>query len=534
MFNRKKLQLFIVCFAFFISCLLKAEEKKIGISSYEIISPDNQAYLQKVVRTTILNNFKEKESYTTLDLSSSAKDSKEKNFSQILKKEKLDALVTGSLLKVGSRFEINSEIYFSNWSEAAMTFSDSAESIDALLPVLKSHVEKLSLQINKMINRKISITPRAKPEVPVDSSVKQTSPSLSTDVTVKRGRKREPVEIRDYQWISEQLPYEGRGMVYSDLDQDGQKELVLIGLQRVYVYHFAQNKKLQLIATYQGDSQDHFIRAYAIDLNEDKKPELVISNIRKTQASSMVLEFSQKNFNPIVTRSPWIVKVLPWQGKEILLGETFTGREVNYHNIQKLQLSGDKLVEAGEFEIPHEIGIYGLMQFPFDQEHPNGLAYLSPSGSLKLYEINDSKFKKKASSSESYGGTTNFLRLERRNILNEVEDDFTYINLDPAPWLDENGRGSVIVAKNDTFLRNMIGTRPISKSSYFVKLKWEEIGLREAWVTRKIEGAILDYQIVQFPGETASKLLAVFWLRDPGFSGTMGKFNSVVAIYDLD
>ncbi len=217
-----------------------------------------------------------------------------------------------------------------------------------------------------------------------------------------------------------------------------------------------------------------------------------------------------------------------------MVGEPYYGTEVDYHKIRKLVLSGDKLKEDGELKLPSGVGIYGLADFKALAQDPEGIMYLTSSGSLKIYDREEDKYKKKWSSSEKYGGSSNWIHQKVRNYFNEVEESKTYINIDPIAWMDGEGRSEVIVAKNDNFLKNVIGTMPIVKNCFFTKLKWEELGLRELWTTRKIDGYIADYQRVQLPWEASPKLLSLIWIREPGFGGAMGKFKSALAVYDLN
>ncbi|MBL7686306.1 MAG: hypothetical protein JNK65_09785, partial [Deltaproteobacteria bacterium] len=84
-----------------------------------------------------------------------------------------------------------------------------------------------------------------------------------------------------------------------------------------------------------------------------------------------------------------------------------------------------------------------------------------------------------------------------------------------------------------TYLKGVIGTKPIVKNAWFVKLDWEELGLRETFSTRKLEGYISDYTLVRLPGESKDQLLALVWVKNPGFGGAFGGFQSVLALYNL-
>ncbi len=316
-------------------------------------------------------------------------------------------------------------------------------------------------------------------------------------------------------------------MVYADLDADGKNELVLIDLHHVYIYELSK-EGLRRLAHYEVSASDHLVHASVFDLEGDGKNEILVSSLRNAEASSFGFRYDHGELKPVLKDSPWLLQTISSGGKTILIGEPYLGREISSHHIKKLKWTGSALKEEEKFVAPSEVGVYGLSRFD------SGLVFLSQSGSLKFYESDGKEgYRKSWSSSESYGGTSNFVNFEVRGILNEVESRRTYINLDPVTGVDEQGRGTVVVAKNDSFLKNVIGTLPMVKNAWLVKLKMEEVGLREVVNTRKIDGYLADVQRVDLPWEKGSKILTLIWLRDKGFASSVGTFQSVVAVYDL-
>lgn len=559
---------------FFLSFLLGAQaaEKRVGLAVYEVASGENVDYLKKVAKETLSASLQAK-GYSVVDLSLTEDEAKKKGLAALLKRDRLDALVAGSIVKVGPNIQIFSRVYTESNLAQPVILTSTAANIDALLGTFSNHSQLIATELSKTAQPVIASTApiadtklapvekyqSTKPVKEVFSPV-VTSPTpsttfsdapASTPVASKKtktanvkteqsipGSKDELREsgganIPDYKWISNILPFEGRGVAYGDVNGDGQKEVVIVDLKRVHVFEFSKNQ-LRLLQSYEGGENDAFIRVYTQDINGDGKEEILVSNINRGLGASIVLEMTGNEFKEVVKNASWIIKAFTWNGSPMILGERFTGKQVEYHDIRQLKVENGKFKDMGKFEAPSEVGIYGVQSYKTNTSSSEEMLYLTPSGYLKIYEIqNGNKFKKKWSSSERYGGSANFLRLTQTDMFNEVTNDFTYFNVEPIAWLGNDGYGSIFVPKNDDFLRNMIGTRPVVKNTWFTKLHWQDIGMREMYSTRKIDGYFADNIKVQLPWENKAQALAILWVRDKGFMNAMGTFKTVVTLYDL-
>lgn len=545
-----------------------AADKRVGLATYDIASGENADYLKKVAKESLSASLQGR-GFTVVDISLTEDEIKKRGIASLIKKDRLDSLVAGSIVKLGSNVQIFTRIYTLDSISQPVVLTSTATNVDALLGTLGNHAQLIATELSKLNNAALAV-PVAQPVAeapPVKTKAVKTSPepliaaapvvtpNLSVvpadepktkKVKTASVKTENPVpgskeEIResgmmgspDYKWISTILPFEGRGMAYGDVNGDGQNEIVIVDLKHVYVFEFTKNQ-VRLLYDFQGGVDDAFIRVYTKDLNGDGKEEILVSNIAHGQGASFALELNGDQFKEVIKKSPWIIKVLDWNGTPTLIGEFFNAKEVNYHDIRQLVMENNKFKDAGKFDVPSEMGIYGIQSFKSQNTSSDQVLYLSPSGYLKIYEIEGkNKFNKKWSSSERYGGTANFLRLEQTDMFNEVTNAFTYFNVDPVTWMGSDGYGSIMVPKNDDFLRNMIGTRPVVKNTWFTKLHWQDIGMRESFSTRKIDGYFADNIKVQLPWESQPKLLSLLWVRDKGFMNAMGTFKSVVVVYDL-
>ncbi|GEM_PF-3330834 len=541
-----------VLFFIFLSPSVNAAPSRVGLAIYEVASGENVDYLKKVAKESLGASLQAR-GYSIVDLSFTEDEIKKRGLAATLKKENLDAILAGSIVKVGNTIQIFSRVYTSASLSQPVILTSTASSMDGLLGALGNHSQLIVTELSKTSVPALAAIPVENKTPPPVKTVSLPTPAISTPepkpvkVKTPKLKEAEPLahskeQIRetfsnpaspDYTWVSNIQPFEARGVAYGDVNGDGQKEIVLIDLKHVYVYEFTRNQ-IRLLKDYEGSSNDQFVRVYTHDVNGDGKEEILVSNVNRGQAASLALELNGDQFKEVAQNSPWLIKVLRWKGENIILGETFTGMKVDYHDIHQLKVENGRFKDVGKFEAPSEIGLYGLQAFKQVSSDPEQILYLTPSGYLKIFDPDGKeKFKKKWSSSDKYGGTSNFIRLNQTNMFNEVEGQFTYFNVEPISWTGSDGHGSIIVPKNDDFLKNIIGTRPVVKNTWFTKLHWEDIGMRETFSTRKIDGYFADNIKVQLPWESQPKLLALLWVRDKGFMNAMGTFKTVVALYDL-
>ncbi len=518
------------------------QAQTLGLGSYEVISSEKIDYLKPLVQESLQTALEESDKRKIRILTLSEKQIKSSDISKILKQEKVDAILVGSILKVGFPVQVNSRLYLSG--QETKTISDQAENSDQVLSMLKIHAEKIKQILNQASTSsvhplQVQSNPVLPPPTPVVSE-KKTATILRAPLTKKpmvteeapKSQSSNFIEFPDYKWMSDKLNFEARSLAVASFDGASNPHLVFVDLNHVYVYSFS-NQSLKLVAKYDGKNADQFIRVYTQDLDGDARPEIIVSNVSYAQASSLILKYSETGeFQVLADKIPWLLKSVVYQGSPMLLGEVFYGKENSRHNIKKLKFENGKIKEEGDWDLPSDLGLYGLQTVTGAKQNSE-LLYLTPSGTLKTYANNSGRFEKNWSSSESYGGSANFIQVPVKNVLNQEEENNTFFNIDPIAWTNKTGDLELLVAKNDTFLKNIVGTKPIFKNSWLVKLKNSPVGYREQWNSKKIDGAVLD--LVPYISEKGSRqILALFWLRDKGFAASFKRYPSVLAIYDVE
>ncbi|MCE9625962.1 MAG: VCBS repeat-containing protein [Deltaproteobacteria bacterium] len=335
--------------------------------------------------------------------------------------------------------------------------------------------------------------------------------------------------LHDYSSVSQRLPYEVRALGYGDIDGDGNPEVLLTGKTDLFVYR-QNGGDLQEIAKFSGKKLDTFVKVDVMPAQDGGKPWIVLTNLRGTQAASMILRFEGGVLNPVVQEIPYQLRVVSREGTPRLYGQTYHGDSGRYPTYE-MKVSGNKIDTADKLEIPSEIGLYNFDYLP--PGNPNGfvLAGLTPMGKLKLFKEEGGKYKSAWTSRETYGGSANDVAVEVTNTFNEVVADYYIVPL-RLQALPGGSTPELIVAKNDALLKDILGRKPVISDGKMVKLKWDPLGVEEAWASKKVDGSILDYLVTSASGST--KLMVAVRMRDQNFFEGIGRKDSVLLVYDLN
>ena len=336
--------------------------------------------------------------------------------------------------------------------------------------------------------------------------------------------------MHEYAQVSQRLPYEVRALAHADVDGDGQPEVLLTGQTDLYVYR-QQGGDLQEIARFSGKKLDHFVKVDVMKSPQGGRPWIVLTNLRGSVAASKILSFEGSTLRVIHEDIPYQLRVVRQGSGDKIYGQAYRGDNSRYPIYEMKEISGK--MEAGEkSNIPTELGLYA-----FDYVDPasnNGftLAGLTPSGKLKLFKEEGGKLKGTWTSRENYGGSANDVGVEVKDPFNEVVADYYVVpvRLQALPGV---GGPQLVVAKNDALLKEIIGRKPVISDGRMVKLKWDPMGMEEAWSSKKVDGSILDYLVTS--GSAGDKLLVAVRMRDQGFlEGAGKKKDSVLLVYNLN
>lgn len=93
---------------------------------------------------------------------------------------------------------------------------------------------------------------------------------------------------------------------------------------------------------------------------------------------------------------------------------------------------------------------------------------------------------------------------------------------------------SIYLVKNEGYLKNVIGAVPSIKNTQMVRLVWSGYGFQEVWNSPRLEGAISDYDLVDWDGDGKEEILAAFLLREGGYVDTLKRQDSLFIVLDTE
>jgi hypothetical protein len=370
-----------------------------------------------------------------------------------------------------------------------------------------------------------SVIPPAEPVVR-EEPVKQPKQEIS-----KKDEKKHKAEIplRDYDFVSKRLPFEVRSLSFGDVDGDGKNEILLTSQNSLYLYSFS-NRQMELVAEYPGAKLDYFVK---VDLYQrpGERPWVVLTNLREDRASSKILRYEAGKFTPLIESIPYQMRVVRRGESQQIIGATYSAQATKAaHNIFRLEVNGHQVRAVEKLDLPWGTNLYG-----YDWVSGGGVeevVKLTNEGKLQLFVKEDAKKYKKAwTSPESYGGTGNWVPVEVRDLFNEVVSDYYPIPVGVRSR-SVGGKPEILVVKNDSLVKNVIGRIPVIKDGQIFRLTFDELGFIEAWASKKIDGSIQDYLVANVEGQ--AQLMAAVRLRDPGLLGDVGRKDSVLLLYNLN
>jgi hypothetical protein len=165
---------------------------------------------------------------------------------------------------------------------------------------------------------------------------------------------------------SDKIADEIHGVVAGDVDPDGNGEVVAWGRNTIYVYRVKGNEILPYTRVSRS-VQNHFLNVETIDLDGDRKKDLVVTDREGDRMVSFVLLRKGDGFAETPGRIPYHLVVLRgWNGKDVVAGQRQGFNEPLQGKIYAMKWDGKALLEGEPLPLDTSIlplsagGVYSL------------------------------------------------------------------------------------------------------------------------------------------------------------------------------
>ncbi len=292
-----------------------------------------------------------------------------------------------------------------------------------------------------------------------------------------------------------------RGMSVADVDGDGKNEIVLITQTQVLVYRFENNRMRELARFDEGAAND-FRWLDVADMNGDGAPEFYLASYRSNELFSIILQFKNGAFTPLVRNDRTFYRVLrvrrPEKGEKIpdseaflLLGQSEGLDKAFDGPIHRYNWSGGKLAPAAPYALPPDLTILGFGLWDINKDGALEVIEVGKDDKLRVFSRNGRDI---FSSSEKYGAPVYkfFSQAGAERTEDQADEpDIPIRSRVLVEDVDRDGVDEVLVIKNEYGAAIAPGLGV--SGGQIASLIWDGSGLSETWRSRKLGSGIVDF-----------------------------------------
>jgi TolB-like protein len=333
-------------------------------------------------------------------------------------------------------------------------------------------------------------------------------------------------------WQSQTVSLPVTSMAVADVNGDGIQEVILIGPRELQVYRQA-GTSLQLIKSYKGETDEHFLWVSTADLNHNKIPEIYVScRIREELMSSFILEWNGSDWVKIAEGIRWHIRAahLPDKG-DVLLGQASERDQPFYGGVSILTREGSEYRPLEGLSLPKGTNVYNFVVAPITEQGSRDVVYLDGMGRLKVTRSDGELL---WLGDDRYAASFDFLQgPERDPTLKGSVRQKLYLN---APVLvadlNKDGRPEVIANKNVSgfFGRDLLNLNFFGKSELY-SFSWNGITMVEDWHTPAFQGMTTAYEVADLNNDGQHELVVVL-VTSPG-TAIWSEGKSKVVVYPI-
>lgn len=350
-------------------------------------------------------------------------------------------------------------------------------------------------------------------------------------------------------WRSQTLSEGVVGMDVGDVDGDGIPEIVTVSPKKLSVYK-RSGTAMKLIASHEAEKLYRFVWCSVIDLNGDKRAEIVVTAMYMQNVSvggytekmgqegitgsevpsSIIFSFQGTSLQPIVKNIPFFLNTVTLAtGDRILIGQRQATDKGFAPGIYEMRLQGHRLEPAQELIVPSRCNVFNFAQVDIDNDGKPEYAIILPDNRMIVTRSDGSVMWK---SRHRFGATTNYI-LGKAEDLRYNQQDYYYI---PTPILvtdlNKDGTKEIVTNRSPEYSRLLPAGFKYYEAGQVVSLSWDQMGLIENWATRELSGMVTSVRIADTNGDGVQELLVSVVLGKELLQ--IWKTESVIFAYDLN
>ena len=172
---------------------------------------------------------------------------------------------------------------------------------------------------------------------------------------------------------SDKIPDELFGVVAGDVDAEGNGEVFAFGKRTLYIYR-VKGTELSPYTRITKGLPGHILNVEAVDLDGDGKKEILVSGLEGVYLESAVLKRKGDVYEKVAGKIPFFLVVLPdWQGKPAVVGQRLGSDTPFEGRLLTMSWTGKTLAEGAPLpadtrNAPLSFGIPGLSSARLGQE----------------------------------------------------------------------------------------------------------------------------------------------------------------------
>jgi len=541
--------------------------KSVAVLPFEMHAPSSMAYMQEGLRDMLASRLAANGGAVIIEpdkvdaLQAESGNLQQQQAVEIARHLAADYLITGSLTSLGGSMSLDAKVFAADETAAPLSFYASAAEEKEVI----SAINQLSWDIAAKVLGVTSPakTAQIKTDEPAPVSEDSTMAAFKTEhpdkvykmqspgqATVMGSPIITPQSVGAMQGFTktQNLDYFLRGMDVGDVDGDGQLDVVMADLQKVYAYHLNNNRLTEFAAVEMpARSKVHAISLGDIDGNG--RAEIYVSAADDYNPHSWAYEWGDNRLDLILNDIPWYIRTLdiPGEGR-VLIGQRGGQDSLLLAGIFKLMKSGDKVMPEERIVMPDYINLFEFTLADIDGDGRREIVAISRADRLYVVRPDGSVL---WVSEEFYGGTSRYIGEDydlvgRKGLDIDSTPSYDVIGKENTGKriyipsriisMDVNGDGKddVVVNKNLSYASRHIENYKSFKTSEIYALGWNGIALAEVWQTRKIDGYIPDFQFLPAPGTENRAKLLVGLVLSTGWTSSFTGGESTMLMYDIE